>query len=388
VRTRTAWPAAGYQGLALAGAAALMLGLAVVPANGATSTSWRVVQDVGTTTGRWSTYLSISGTGAAWSAWTASTDGGIPTGFVVERWTGKTWAQVEVPPSLMQQAEATAAVVAISADDAWLIAGPATVNGNSDRVLRWNGSKWVKLAIPGWVLVWNETNHYNTAAVYFGAKDVWIFNQGPGLHPSPTEPGHYAARYNGRKWTMMQLPVLPGQVSALAPDDIWAYGTGGHITPTTSAFALIHWNGHQWLTVQVPRELPESAPTYQHNFAAIGPKLAYIGVEGSTPHLLRWNGRSWSELAVPAQISEINWMTQDGHGGLWLAGTGPQPSDTVYFADLNGGRWTVQAVPADAGLTASEVTNLSRIPGTQSVWAGAAYPGSTGSVAAMLKFGR
>jgi hypothetical protein len=72
-----------------------------------------------------------------------------------------------------------------------------------------------------------------------------------------------------------------------------------------------------------------------------------------------------------------------------MAGCGPaagtQPS--LYFAHLSAGKWTTQAVPADNGLTASQLTGISWIPGTRSVWATAEYPGSGGSVGAILKYG-
>lgn len=368
-----------YQGLALGGAAALTLGLAAAPASNAAAPSWRVVQNVATTTAAhgWTSNFAVTGAGNAWVAWTAHAAAG-PAGFVVQRWTGRNWVSANVPAAQTPLAEASVALGSGSATDAWIIETP---NPKFTRVLRWNGSAWALWAIPAWALVSDRANLYRAAPVFFGASDVWIFNLGPG------GAGLYAARYNGRKWAKQGYAGVPERVSVDSRTDIWLYGVNGHVSRKNSSYALMRWNGRRWLTVQMPKSLL-FYPQYVKYLVALGPNDVYVSENTSstqTQRLLNWNGRSLQPVALPAQVSVVAAMTKDGHGGLWVYGTGPQGQQ--YFADRNGGKWTVQAVPADDGVTASAVTGINWIPGTRSVWATAEYPGSGGTVAAILKFG-
>jgi hypothetical protein len=369
------------QGLALAGAAALTLSLAAAPASGASTPGWRVVTTIGTTTagGSWLTRFSVTGAGTAWSAWTERDSAGAATGFVVQRWTGRTWAAANVSASQLPLGEASIALGSASGSDAWIIDAP---NSKSASVLRWNGSSWTSWAIPARALVWNESNVYRTVPVFFSATDVWIFNLGPGYAN-----GIDISRYNGRKWTTLGYAGIPDQVSIDSRTDIWMYGANGHVSSKNSSYALMRWNGSRWLTVQLAKSLL-SYPLYGKYLVAVGPKDVYLSENTSstqTQRLLNWNGRSLQPVALPAQLSVVDSMTKDGHGGIWVYGTGPQGQQ--YFADRNGGKWTVDAVPDDNGGTASTVTGLNWIPGTRSVWATAEYPGSGGTVAAILKFG-
>jgi hypothetical protein len=371
------------RGLALAGAAVLTLSLTALPASGATPPSWRVVTNVATTTAAegWTTRFAVTGAGDAWSAWTARDSSGAGTGFVVQHWTGKNWVSANVSASQTPLGEASVALAAGSGTDAWIIDAPGS---KFARVLRWNGTTWVAWAIPPWALIWNESDVYRTVPVIFGPRDVWIFNLGPGGQ------GMRASRYNGRKWTVQDYAGIPDQVSIDSRTDIWALGTTfKRVTRTTTSYGLMRWNGRRWLTIQFSRAvLP--GQDYVKYLVATGPKDVWVSVDSPGPvtqHLLHWDGRSLTQAAIPAQIQTVYGMTKDGHGGFWVYGTGPAPSNTWYFADRNGGKWTVQSVPTDDGLVASAVTGISWIPGTRSVWATAEYPGSEGTIGAILKFG-
>ena len=88
----------------------------------------------------------------------------------------------------------------------------------------------------------------------------------------------------------------------------------------------------------------------------------------TTAGLLHWNGRRWSRVTLPAGTTFVDSMTEDGHGGLWLAAVGPKPNYPSYIYHLNG-KWTRHSVPAVKGTNVGGVTELSWIPGTRSVWA-------------------
>jgi hypothetical protein len=80
-------------------------------------------------------------------------------------------------------------------------------------------------------------------------------------------------------------------------------------------------------------------------------------------------------------------MTQDGHGGLWLAANGPKPGYPWYLYHLNG-KCTRYSVPAVKGTTVGDLISLSWVPGTRSVWAtgNMFQPGTSGGIiGAILK---
>jgi len=62
-------------------------------------------------------------------------------------------------------------------------------------------------------------------------------------------------------------------------------------------------------------------------------------------------------------------MAQDGHGGVWLAANGPAPAYQWRFYHFHAGHWAVRAAPAAAGTSLLDVTGLTWIPRTHSLWA-------------------
>jgi hypothetical protein len=89
--------------------------------------------------------------------------------------------------------------------------------------------------------------------------------------------------------------------------------------------------------------------------------------------LLHWNGKAWSQVKVPYPTVEPSSITQDGHNGIWLSAYGSTNFKAYLDHDSNG-HWSQVAVPAVKGST-TQLSMLSRIPGTSSVWAaGITYP--------------
>jgi hypothetical protein len=380
--------------LTLAGAAALVLAGAVIPASGATSPPWHVVKSFSPADGVWSANFAVSGAKDAWSTWIACgpCSGSTPvTHFYVEHSAGSAWKAVGVPASLTASAEASIAIGASSFRNLWLIDPPAVSTDATTRVLRWNGAHWHVQRIPGWAVHFNLSGDFNVVPAVFSPTSAWIFSLG---QDAISNPGHYAARYNGRTWSKVQLPGIPSQVSILSPDDMWALGS---TLPGKGKAAeiLMHWNGRRWRTVTVPKvRVPSGSSEYVLDPVALGPADVWMqrellkGTAGAvTVGLLHWNGRAWRRVAIPADISSVGYMTQDGHGGLWLAASGPKPAYRWYFFHFDGS-WTRESIPAVKGTTVGDVIGISWIPGTRSVWAAANMfqPGTSGGIiGAILK---
>jgi hypothetical protein len=380
----------------LAGAAALAMAAVIVPASGATSPGWRVVKTFGPAEGVWSDSFAVSGANDAWSTWIACkpcTGSNQVTHYYLEHSAGTTWKQVRVPVSLAQSAEASVGIGASSFRNMWLFDAPAGKSAQT-KVLRWNGRKWHVQSIPAWAVHFNLSGTYDIVPAVFGPTSVWVFSMGVDAFSNPD---HYAARYNGHTWTKTQLPGVPSQVSILSRDDIWAVGNTVATKTKPSATILMHWNGKHWHTLAVPEaHVPAHASEYVADPVALGPADVWIkrdilrGTAGAaTLYLLHWNGSSWRRVAIPAQISGVDYMTQDGHGGLWLAANGPKPAYRWHIYHLNG-RWTRDSVPAAKGTTVGDLIGLNWIPGTRSVWAAGNMflPGTNGGIlGAILKHG-
>ena len=182
------------------------------------------------------------------------------------------------------------------------------------------------------------------------------------------------------------------QVSVLSEHDIWVLG---YTIAAKSKPILMHWNGKHWRTVAMPKvRVPANATESPADPVALGPADVWVqqfierGLQGAaTLYLLHWNGRSWHRVAIPSNMSSVAYMTQDGHGGIWLAANGLKPQYRWYLYHLNG-KWTRESVPATKGTTVLDLIGLSWIPGTRSVWAtgNMAQPGTNGGIfGAILK---
>jgi hypothetical protein len=328
----------------------------------AATPGWRVVKTFGPdpVSGISGLLTAVSATDA-WSVWSGSRLS------VVEHWTGGAWHSVPLPARLDAYVKSAVSIGASSASDVWLFGTYRTTEA-----LRWTGGEWLLQPIPSWVLRKSSGTVTATSAV-FGPRNVWVFSLGA---------GPYAAHYDGHSWAKVKLPVVPLDVSAAGPDDIWADGQ-------TIDFVM-HWNGKKWATAQLPLlPLPYGATVSYSNITAIGPENAWLfrtisyqnGPPPSTA-MMHWNGKAWLTAASPADI--VGSLVPDGNGGLWADGIDINPGGFWYFYHLERGRWT-QFTPPDVDVHSPEI--LTRIPGTRSVWATGSNFNAKGYFGVLLKYG-
>jgi hypothetical protein len=184
-------------------------------------------------------------------------------------------------------------------------------------------------------------------------------------------------------------------------------GRGGLwvIGPTLATAALLasrqsivamYWNGRSWRSLAVPKvKLPAGQSSFDAaSMATAGPRDLWWSYRASNPTtsamrcgLMHWNGTAWHAIAVPAAFTYVDAMTQDGHGGIWLAvGTGL--ALVQYWYHYHGGHWTRTPVQSPKGYS-NLVLGMAWIPGTTSVWADGeadAYTG-THTIGVIAKYG-
>ena len=336
---------------------------ATAPAGAAGSPGWRIVQTLGSTTGQSSTD-SIDAVSAS-DAWAAASVGGTSGGpsLLVERWNGTAWQTVPGAGRLAGAGFSSAVVAADSATDAWVFA--QTTQGAADvtYALRWHHGRWARSKFAPWQLV--------TSAVALSPTDVWAF----GVNISgPTV--SFAKHYNGTSWSPVSVPDTAEGVSATGPDDIWTVGQkltkkGGLSLPVQNE--LSRWTGSAWHSIPFPRvTLPGKVAINNPQVLALGTSNVWVitGLsegEGVYPGglLLHWNGAKWRRVYWPYSSQTPVSIASDGHGGFWVE-TLSNISDIDHYSH---GKWTKTAGPMGSA-SGVQLSVLSRVPGTQSVWAG------------------
>jgi len=320
---------------------------------------WRVVKRFGPDRRPMSGLITAVSADDAWTAWTGSIS-------VVEHWTGGAWHPVTMPPKVAANVWWPVAIGAGPDGEVWLFSGT-----NPTLAIRHTGGKWVLQRIPRWVLR-PATGTISTTTAVFGPHNVWVFSLGAGA---------YAAHYDGRSWAKMAMPEVADGVSAAAAGDIWALGPG--------VTFVMHWNGVRWIKVGLPvLPLPSNATVSYSNITAVGPRDAWvmrtISYKSSPPStaMLHWNGGAWLTTASPADV--VGSLVPDGHGGLWADGIDINPGGFWYLYHLARGHWTQFTPP---GVFIHSPEELTRIPGTRSVWATGSNFSAKSYYGVILKYG-
>jgi hypothetical protein len=342
----------------LAGILTLATGL--VPAQAASSPGWRITKILPVS----SDLDSVAATAAA-DAWAAGFSCGNPcanASLLVDRWNGTAWRGISAP-SDVPASVGSAVVAASSASNAWVFAG---ISGGVDYTdaLHWTGGAWATTTqFPAWVGI--------TSAVAPSRTDAWAFGQ----FIFPYAP--YVAHYDGTSWSQVAFPIAPAKSSASSPSNVWVIGQTLATPSTPPQVTTMHWDGQSWQQVPLPPiTLPTGDNMQPAGILAVTPNNVWADAiltagEGVAPGavLLHWNGKAWSQVTVPYPTYQPGSLAQDGHNGIWLSvyGDATENYNPYLVHDVNG-HWSRIAVPAATGYT-TQLSMLSWIPGTHSVWA-------------------
>jgi len=336
---------------------------------------WRPVSQQGPANGV--TYVGgfvATGPKDAWSTWSSCDPCGGANPKVdvwLEHWAGLAWRRVSVPSDIRPFVGFVNGMAASSPSDLWLF--------TTGRAAHWNGKHWGIMKIPSWVVRYNLSGDVALTVADFGPGNLWVFSSGIDSF-KPTVP--FAARYNGHRWTKAVLPAIPGLVSVVGPDDIWASAVSG----INGKPLLMHWNGTSWSKMSQPKpaHVPAHYSAQVGGLLAVGPSDVWMEQDiekglgiSRTQYLLHWNGSKWSYIPIGFPASYIQNMAPDGHGGLWLSDVEATRAQLRYLAHFNpsAGRWGRQLVPPPPGMGVQQLLTLNQIPGTSSMWAaGGVFP--------------
>jgi hypothetical protein len=354
------------RGLVVAAAApAVAVAAAFMPAHAATaSTGWRVVltrhYGAASNTSAYET-VAAPGVGDAWVFGGTSVTLGGPAGRgrpVAEHWNGVKWAPSVLPPGLVGDVSASAA---LSGKSVWAVNESGLANAS---ILHWNGTSWsVAGSLPG------TSTDVATGMLAFSSSNVWAFGN-PG-NAAGTGTWHY----NGRTWTRL-TGIARGisTAAAVSPADIWAIGSTSLPEDT-----LLHYNGNTWQPVTAA----VLSGWFFSSILALPKDNVWAVAYSANAHLVHLSGGKWSSVPLPWTFRYAFPLVTDGSGGFWFIGYAANFTRTWAVHRTSAGAWSRMEL-----VGGPNVTGLALVPGTTSLWGASWTAPGTGANAQIFAYGR
>ncbi|MDQ3705006.1 MAG: hypothetical protein M3437_07260 [Chloroflexota bacterium] len=239
-------------------------------------------------------------------------------------------------------------VAATSASNVWVI---RTAGEQSDRVARWDGTRWGEEPHPQPGTLFNDFQ----AIAASPDGDAWIvgaYSSSRVTRPSMAETSTLTARLQGGRWKLVPSPNLPARaqsylvgVAPIGPDDVLAVGNAG------GEDILLRWNGTEWGLVPGPGTaqggyLFDVAGAASDDAWAVG---AHTTDRGHAARILHWDGSRWEQVASPDVASSeynLQGVAALSATDAWAAGTRSENGRTLTLIEhWDGSDWTVVPSP-------------------------------------------
>lgn len=209
-----------------------------------------------------------------------------------------------------------------------------------------------------------------------------------GQSPGAASPTPTTAPSNG--WHLIASPNPPGPspdqpmhsmlnaVSAASPSDIWAVGVS-MVDDQGPQDLIEHWDGTTWRIspgVGIGGALGGVAAVSSNDVWAVG-GISKTSIFDSLPtktQILHWNGTQWSIVASPdpgTKSNQLGSVTAIAANDVWAVGSfsGSDDIERPLIERWDGSAWRVVASPAPPGPGRSVLSAITRIPGTNQLWA-------------------
>ncbi|MCW2936355.1 MAG: hypothetical protein JWM19_7317 [Actinomycetia bacterium] len=249
----------------------------------------------------------------------------------IRHFNGSTWQAITIPNS----SGSTSDWVSASASNNVWVGGLKNSSLATSVLYRWNGARWGKVPMPA--------RTYLQGVVALAPNNVWAFGSSGSVFDD-------IFHWNGSKWQYYlaaNTNFLAQGISASGPDNVWVSGLA--FAGRKQMVAAYRWNGSAWHAVSMPHPVINGAGSY---VTAVSSSNVWVGWDDTTKsYALHWDGHQWHTVTAPYYANAGN-IVPDGKGGYWF---GAQ-------ATLTGSTWTYRQVPAFSG----DFGGVSRIPGTTS----------------------
>jgi hypothetical protein len=306
-------------------------GILVPGAAQASSTAWYQVYQAGRASGSFNQTAAISSRNI-WAVGDTYTAAGktVYRPFI-RHFNGSSWQAITIPHA----AGSTADWVSASGPHNVWVGGLENSAIATTVVYRWNGAHWAKISMPAMT--------YLQGVTALGPNNVWAFGTSGTVADD-------IFHWNGSRWQYYlasNIDFLPQAISASGPNNVWVSGLV--YRGSTQVLAAYRWNGRAWSRVSMPhRVLNDGGP----GVTVVSPANVWIGwSDTTTEHALHWNGHRWL-IAASVFYEDPTDIVPDGAGGYWFGAQGI----------LTGSTWTAEQVPGFTG----DFGDVTRIPGTTS----------------------
>src|SRR5215472_4596527 len=268
-------------------------------------------------------------------AWAVGDDPGLAL-----HWNGTRWVRTAIPHS--SSLSVLTGVSALSASDAWAVGSLGDVS-TTTLALHWNGTAWARVPTPS-PGRFPELTSVSAAS----AADAWAV----GLRPT------LALHWNGAAWTRAAIPHLAGSflqgVSTLSASDAWA--VGNFTAGKTAKTLVLHWNGTAWAQVASPSPGRSPLNDSLSGVSVLSASNAWaVGASGHghtqfSPQktlVLRWNGSRWTQVPAPSPrgigtspFTVLTGVSARSPGDAWAVGCACSSDfDTTLVLHWNGTAW-------------------------------------------------
>ncbi len=264
----------------------------------------------------------------------------IESGPFAEHWNGKGWRAMQMPvPQGVRDTEVWD-VDATSPSRVWAVGSAGQVSVTQPLVELWNGNRWTIQPPPSHGVPRNASLHAVSAV---SANDVWAV----GTKRVAGKPLPYAEHFDGTAWTVVNVPLPPGQSEAVLTDvaaasatDVWAVGatTAGRSHPV-----IERWDGSGWSVVRAHMPNNDFAP-----YSAAAVNAHDVWVLGSSaadqPRFDHWDGTAFHPVHVETQaefVTGVDFTSPTNGMAVGLTTTRRDGKQIFTPAHLhwNGHRW-------------------------------------------------
>ncbi|MER6916128.1 hypothetical protein ABT354_31030 [Streptomyces sp. NPDC000594] len=217
-------------------------------------------------------------------------------GIVTQHWNGKRWRTVLAPVPAGTRTAGFLTVEQLDAKNAWATGWTQTGNGVEAQFQHWNGKRWKPVDLPDLGAGPDGGFELRGVSAQNGKNVVAVGGLSTGGQTKPL-----VLRFDGTRWTKAALPSL-GRVQARllavttgADGAIWAVGetrsrTGGE------AGLVLRYDGKKWTRPALPKDTPALSSVA---LSKGDPVLLARTDDEHFPGLIR-TGKTWKSLGIPA----------------------------------------------------------------------------------------
>lgn len=240
-------------------------------------------------------------------------------------------------------------------------------------------------------------NSFLVATAAISSTDVWAV--GYTNVSSTTSDIPITEHWNGTTWSSVAVPNPAGgsgfpadlfAVTAIASNDVWAFGSYATDSSFDSVAFSVHWDGTSWtMSGAQPGNPSFGQPTgFNLNFLLGATSLASNDVwavgfyeNGVNYQELaeHWNGSVWSVIPTPnpaVAINQFNSISAFSTSDIWAVGSRSNSYGTsttpIPFTSLaehwNGATWSVVGTPNEAGV--NEIAGVVSLEGGHALGVG------------------